>query len=126
VSEGIVFLDLEDALLLCERLGVGPVRDLGLLGSALDRPRTTLFGADAYPDLPRKAAALVDSVVRNHALVDGNKRLGWMCLVVFLDLNGIWLEVDDDEAFDLVMAVAGGTVPLEDLGRNIARWIAEV
>lgn len=100
------------------------MRDLGLLSSALDRPRTTLYGRDAYPGLPRKAAALVDSVVRNHSLVDGNRRLGWMCLVVLLDLNGIRLEVDDDEAFDLVMGVAGGTVPLDDLDRTIARWIA--
>ena len=75
---------------LVEDLGVGPVRDVGLLESAAARPRTSLWGGDAYPTLGSKAAALLDSLVNNHALVDGNKRLGWLATVVFLDLNGWW------------------------------------
>lgn len=117
------YLELEDALDLCERLGVGPVRDMGLLSSALHRPQTTLFGVDAYPELTSKAAALLDSVVRNHALVDGNERLGWMCMVVFLDLNGIWLEVDDDVAFTAVMALASGTVDFPHIEELVTRWV---
>jgi death-on-curing protein len=67
-----------DLVDLAERLfgPTPPIRDVGLLGSAAARPRTTVFGADAYPDLWTKAAALLDSIVNNHALVDGNKRLG--------------------------------------------------
>ena len=70
-----VYLQLEDLLALMEELGVGPVRDLGLLDSAAHRPQTSLFGEDAYPDLHTKAAVLLESLTRNHALVDGNKRL---------------------------------------------------
>lgn len=110
---------------MCRRLGIGPVRDLGLLGSALERPRTSLFGEDAYPQLEMKAAAMLESIVRNHPLVDGNKRLGWACLIVFLDLNGHWLEVDDDEAFDLVMGIAAGEVPLGAIANAIGGWSAD-
>ena len=82
------YLSLEDLLALVEDLQLGPVRDLGLLASAAHRPMTTLWGQDAYLTLEEKAAALLESLVRNHALVDGNKRLGWLATVVFLDING--------------------------------------
>lgn len=72
------YLTLDDLLTLCLDLQIGPVRDVGLLDSAAHRPTTTLFGADAYPGLPLKAAVLMESLVRNHPLVDGNKRLGWL------------------------------------------------
>ena len=103
-----VFLTVEDLMALVEDLGVGPVRDVGLLESAAARPRTSLWGGDAYPTLGSKAAALLDSLVNNHALVDGNKRLGWLATVVFLDLNGWWVEAPDDDAYNLVIAVASG------------------
>lgn len=109
------YLDLEDLLLLVRRLGAGPVRDLGLLESAAARPRTTVFGDDAYPDVRHKAAALLHSVVRSHPLVDGNKRLGWLACVVFLDLNGHETALSDDEAFDLVMHVAAADVEVTEL-----------
>ena len=83
----IEYLTLEDALLLIEELAVGPVRDLGLVDSALHRPAVTLWGRDAYTTIDEKAAALLDSLVRNHPLVDGNKRLGWLATLVFLDIN---------------------------------------
>ncbi|CAN5224416.1 type II toxin-antitoxin system death-on-curing family toxin [soil metagenome] len=102
------YLDLEDLLGMVRRSRVGPVRDLGLLESAVARPRTSVFGENAYPTLEHKAAALLHSLVRNHALVDGNKRLGWLAAVVFLDLNGLTVELDDNEAFALAMAVAEG------------------
>ncbi|WCC80450.1 hypothetical protein O6R08_02705 [Cutibacterium equinum] len=76
-----VFLTVED-------LGVGPIGDVGLHESAAARPRTSLWGSDAYPTLESKAAALLDSLVNNRALVDGNKQLGWLATVVFSDLNG--------------------------------------
>ncbi|MEL7157743.1 MAG: Fic family protein, partial [Actinomycetota bacterium] len=84
------YLDLEDLIELARRLlgDPPPIRDLGLLGSAVARPKTTAFGEDAYPDVWSKAAALLQSVVNNHPLIDGNKRLGWMATAVFLELNG--------------------------------------
>lgn len=118
------YLDLEEALWLCERLGVGPVRDAGLLDSAMRRPSSTLYGIQMYPTLADKGAALLESVVRNHALVDGNKRLGWTCLVVFLDLNGHWLDVDDDAAYDTVVAVASGALERAQLSAIIGGWLS--
>ena len=84
----VEYLTLGDALSLIEGLAVGPVRDLGLLDSALHRPATMLWGRDAYATIDEKASALLDSLVRNHPLADGNKRLGWLTTLVFLDING--------------------------------------
>jgi len=86
----VEYLDLEDAIRLATLLlgDPPPIRDVGLLGSAISRPSTTVFGIDAYPDIVTKAAALLQSIVNNHALVDGNKRLGWLATSVFLELNG--------------------------------------
>ena len=67
--------------------GVG-LRDMHLLEAAVERPRQSAFGDDAYPDLPSKAAALLDSLVRNHPFVDGNKRIGMLASFVFVELNG--------------------------------------
>lgn len=110
------YVSLEDLLQLTVDLGAGPVRDVGLLESAAARPRTKVFGEDAYPTLHLKAAALLHSVVRNHALVDGNKRLAWLGAVVFLDLNGESVdEMADDAAFDLVMGAAEGLLDVADI-----------
>jgi death on curing protein len=116
---GVEYLDIEDALTLVRSLGIGPVRDLGLLDSALARPRSTAFGHDAYPTMALKAAALLHSVVGNHALVDGNKRLGLLASVVFLDLNRCTLDLVDDAAFELVMDVATGTADLEETAERL-------
>lgn len=106
------YLDLRDVLRFAETaLGEEPViRDFGLLEAALGRPATTVFGHDAYPDLHTKAAALLHSLCRNHALVDGNKRLAWAATAVFLVLNGQVPAPDQDAVFDLVMAVSSGAV----------------
>jgi death-on-curing protein len=108
VTDQVVYLGLEDLLFLVEKLHVGPVRDVGLLDASAARPRSTAFGRDAYPSLLLKAAALLHSLVSTHPLVDGNKRLGWLAAVVFLDLNGLVVRLGDEEAFTLVMDVAGG------------------
>lgn len=112
---GPEYLELEDLLGLTRALGAGPVRDLGLLDAACSRPRSSTFGEDAYLTLALKAAALLHSIARNHALVDGNKRLAWLGAVVFLDLNGDEVAVSDDEAFELVTAVAQGDLDVEDI-----------
>lgn len=104
---------LDDALQLIADLQVGPIRDVGLLDAALHRPSVSVFGADAYPELGTKAAVLLESIVRNRPLVDGNKRLGWLSTVVFLSLNGKQLEAPDDDAYGLVVAVASGRIGYE-------------
>lgn len=116
---GPVYLDLEDLLALTRALGAGPVRDLGLLDAACARPRSSAFGEEAYPTLALKAAALLHSIARNHALVDGNKRLAWLAAVVFLDLNDHEVVLLDDEAFELVMAVAQGDLDVEDIASTL-------
>ncbi len=115
----VEYVDLEDLLLLLRALGAGLVRDVGLLDSAAARPRSTAFGQDAYPSTALKAAALLHSIARNHALVDGNKRLAWLASSVFLDLNGRRPELTDDEAFTLVMDVAEGTVAVEEIADRL-------
>ncbi|MGO1401721.1 MAG: type II toxin-antitoxin system death-on-curing family toxin [Flaviflexus sp.] len=119
----IIYLTTEDLLVLVDDLGVGSVRDLGLLESAVHRPSTSLWGTDAYPSVLLKAAALLDSVANNHALVDGNKRLAWLATVVFLDLNGVWIEAPDDDAYDLVIAVTEGTASLDQIADSLGIWI---
>lgn len=118
------YLSLEDLLALVKDLGVGPVRDIGLLDSAAHRPQTSLFGDEAYPDLATKAAVLLESIVGNHALVDGNKRLGWLAAVVFLGLNGVDLDAPDDDAYDLVIGIASGQIRFEASGERLRGWLA--
>lgn len=117
------FLTVEDLLALAEDLSVGPVRDLGLLESAAHRPTTSLWGQEAYPSLELKAVALMDSLVNSHPLVDGNKRLGWLATLVFLDLNGVWIEAPDDDAYELVVALASGAVGLEEVAQALSSWV---
>lgn len=108
----MIFLDLEALLHVAERTLGGPaeVRDVGLLESALARPRASAFGEDAYPGLSEKAAALLHSLARNHALVDGNKRLALAGTIAFLGLNGLRLTLTNDEAYTFVMDVATGAL----------------
>ena len=115
----VAYLQLEDLLRLTQLLGAGPVRDIGLLDAACHRPRSTAFGHDVYPTLSMKAAALMHSIVRTHPLVDGNKRLGWLAVVVFLDINGVTVDIADDAAFDLTMAIAQGDIPLDEIAKGL-------
>jgi death on curing protein len=106
----VIFLDLDDLLHIATRtLDAEPdVRDHGLLESALARPRAIAFGEDAYPSVHEKAAALLHSLARNHALIDGNKRLALAATIAFCGINGVLLTLTNDEAYDLVIAVATG------------------
>lgn len=117
-----VLLTIEDLLSLVEDLGVGPVRDVGLLDSAAHRPGAVLYGHEAYPDLDLKAAALLDSLVGNHALVDGNKRLGWLAVVVLYGLNDIDFDAPDNPAYELVMSVARREMSIDEIAATLARW----
>jgi death-on-curing protein len=114
----VIYLTLPELLHVAERaLGrEPPVRDIGLLEAAVARPQATVFGADAYPDLDAKAAALLHSLARNHALLDGNKRLSLAALVAFYGVNGRRLTLINDDAYDLVIAVATGELDaVEDI-----------
>jgi len=106
----VIYLTLPELLHVAERT-LGPdyaVRDHGLLEAALARPRATAFGKDAYPDLEAKAAALLHSIARNHALIDGNKRLALAAVIAFCGLNGRRLTLTNNAAYDLVISVASG------------------
>lgn len=115
----VEYLTLEDALGLIRALSVGPVRDIGLLDSALARPRSSAFGQDAYATIERKSAALLHSLTNNHPLVDGNKRLAWFGTVVFLRMNRYECKASDDEAFELVRDSARGSVELDEIERRL-------
>lgn len=106
----MIYLTLAELIHVAERTlgGEVPVRDPGLLQSALARPQATAFGADAYATLEEKAAALLHSLARNHALVDGNKRLALAGTIAFLGVNGRRLTLTNDQAYELVMDVAAG------------------
>jgi death-on-curing protein len=121
-----VYLSLED-LTAAADAALAPlqpgIRDLGLLQSALARPQASAFGEDAYPTLHLKAAALMESLARNHALIDGNKRLAWVATRLFLLFNDEDVRVPDAEVGDeFVRAVAQGHLPLSEIAETLIRW----
>jgi death-on-curing protein len=123
-EERIDYLSLDDALEVAAGvLDDVRIRDLGLLASAVARPRTSVFGADAYPSLPEKAASLLHSLARNHSLIDGNKRLGWAATRVFCLLNRRDLDYTVDDAETLVLAVATGHLEVPELAESIRRHL---
>ncbi|WP_102142251.1 type II toxin-antitoxin system death-on-curing family toxin [Mycobacterium hubeiense] len=122
------YLDLDD-LIDIARAAVGPdaaVADYGLLESALARPRASVFGRDAYEDLHLKAAALMHSLARNHAMVDGNKRLAWTACRTFLAINGQWIRAPEDDRFEFIIRVATGALPdLNAIAEQLRAWSYE-
>jgi death-on-curing protein len=106
----VIFLELEELLHVGARaLGEElQVRDVGLLESAIARPRASAFGRDAYPSIHAKAAGLLHSLARNHALLDGNKRLALAATIAFYGINGLRLTLTNDQAYDLIVDVASG------------------
>jgi death-on-curing protein len=124
-EDAVRLLSGEDLERIASRMGL-IVRDGGLLTSSTLRPATRLYGEDMYPGLVAKAAAIMHSIVTHHPLVDGNKRLGWVALVVTLDLNGVRLDVPDDDAFDLTIRVAAGSADLADIETAVQDWISRL
>lgn len=118
------YLTLPELLNLAKRLGVDDVRDFGLLDSALARPQSSVFGQDAYPDVWQKAAALMESLARNHALIDGNKRIAWYATWVFLHMNGHPLnaEFDVDKAEAFVLDVCQGVLDVPTIATQLPRF----
>jgi death on curing protein len=119
------YLDLDD-LLAAADAAVGnraDVRDVGILQAAVARPQATAYGEEAYPALDGKAAALLQSIVAGHPLVDGNRRLGWIAIRLFYRLNDADVRPTPDEAFDLVVSVASGDRrDVGEIAETLARW----
>lgn len=118
----IRYLALDDLLTIVERYGLQAVRDVGLLDSAAHRPQTSLFGEDAYPSIEEKAAVLLESIVRNHPLIDDNLRLGWIAAVMLIEQNGFRVDAPHDEAYDLVIGVAEGRLDYPVVAAALAAW----
>jgi death-on-curing protein len=109
----VLFLTLDEALAIHAHQiarygGALGIRDQGLLESALAMPAATFGGEHLHPSLPEQAAAYLFHLVKNHPFVDGNKRVGLACSLVFLRLNGIRVRASDDDLVDIVMGVAEG------------------
>ncbi len=120
----IQYLTVEELIQVAEQATgkLVEIRDYGLLDAAAHRPQASAFGQDAYPTLHEKAAALLESIARNHALVDGNKRTAWLATYVFYRCNGCVLDAPTDEAFALVLDVAVGARPVFESARALAGW----
>lgn len=119
-----IYLTKSDVLAIAEEiLPSVDLRDGGQLHAAVLRPQTSVFGDDAYPDLWTKAAALLQSLIIGHPLVDGNKRLGWTSAVVFLELNGETLDgTDADAAEAIVISVTTGELDdIPEIARRLRK-----
>lgn len=118
------YLTASEVLTVAQDVLGGPpgIRDVGLLESAVARPRASVFGEDAYPSLWEKAAALLHSLAANHALVDANKRTAWTATLLFLELNGVDTGQDHEEVAEaVVLDVARGvTVDVDAIAVRLA------
>lgn len=118
-------IKIETALVVLNRLGFH-IRDAGLLDSALERPITIIFGKRVYPSLSLAAAAQTESIARNHALLDGNKRCALVLLNAFLRVNGYKHVMDSDTSYELIMGIARGELSIEAsskvISKNLHPW----
>jgi death-on-curing protein len=97
------------------------VRDLGLVESATAQPSQQAFGVELYPTMAEKASALGFALIQNHAFVDGNKRVGYQAMFIFLQINGFEIIADDDEAEAFVLKIAASEASRDEL----AAWIVD-
>ncbi len=121
-----VFLSVQQVLFLHMRLveetgGSFGIRDLGLLEAAVARPRAVFGGQELYPALTDKAAALMHSIVLNHPMVDGNKRLGVAASGLFLQFNGLLLKASNESVEAFTLRVAQGGVSIGE----VAEWLED-
>lgn len=101
--------------IIAESGGSPEIRDEGLLDSALNDPFQTFSGTELYPTILEKAARLGYSLIKNHAFVDGNKRIGAHTMLVFLALNNIEVEYEDNDFTQLILGIAAGEISAEQL-----------
>jgi death-on-curing protein len=120
----ITYLDASDLLVLAAAVTGGDlvVRDLGLLDSAAHRPQATVLGVEAYSSLWLKAASLMESIIRSRPLAEGNWRLGWVAAVTLCDINGYWIDADEDAALDLVREVDRGAIEIPVAAGQLESW----
>ncbi|HJP78181.1 MAG TPA: Fic family protein [Pseudonocardiaceae bacterium] len=120
----VAYLDAGDLLVLATAVTGGDlvVRDLGLLDVAAHRPRATVLGVEAYETLWAKAAALMESVVRTRPLAEGNWRLGWVAAVTLCDINGWWIDAEEDEALRVVREVGRGQIDVPTVAGRLESW----
>ena len=109
------------SLLIQKTGGSDGVRDKGLLDSALNLPFQSFDGEDIYKTIQAKAARLGFSLVNNHSFVDGNKRIGILAMLVFLEMNGIEIICTDEELIELGLGLADGSISYKDL----LNWIID-
>ena len=122
----MIILSKEQVLMLHEQLiaatgGINGVRDEGLLDSALANPFQSFGGEELYPSIQAKAAHLCYGLVKNHSMIDGNKRIGAHVMLVFLALNGYELSYEQEELVDIILCLAAGEMSVE----NLLQWIIE-
>jgi len=124
VAKEIDYLELADILKLGrEIIADFRVREIGLLESAVARPKTYVFGEDAYPTFAQKAATLLHSIARNHALIDGNKRLAWSAARLFCLMNDLDIKMKQDKAYEMVVGVAAGQIEMDELVKILKKAI---
>ena len=124
MAKEIDYLELADILKLGrEIIADFRVREIGLLESAVARPKTYVFGEDAYPTFAQKAAALLHSIARNHALIDGNKRLAWSAARLFCLMNDLDIKMKEDKAYETVVRVAAGQIEMDELVKILKKAI---
>ena len=124
MAKEIDYLELADILKLGrEIIADFRVREIGLLESAVARPKTYVFGEDAYPTFAQKAAALLHSIARNHALIDGNKRLAWSAARLFCLMNDLDIKMKQDKAYEMVVGVAAGQIEMDELVKILKKAI---
>ena len=117
-------LSKEQVLLLHSQLiesfgGSSGVRDDNLLDSALETPFQTFDGEELYPTLQAKAARLGYGLIKNHCMIDGNKRIGAHVMLIFLELNGVEIDYSQKDLYETVLAVADGSIDYDEL----LKWI---
>lgn len=106
-------------ILIDEFGGSDGIRDLNALKAAIQRPFSTFDGKDLYPTIHDKAAALVESLVKNHAFIDGNKRIGYVMLRFYLNESGYDLSVSQTDKYNFIIEISKGNLDFE----SIKEWI---
>lgn len=108
-------------MLLEETGGLAGMRDENLFESAIQSPFQTFDGEFLYPTLEKKAAHLGFSLIKNHPFIDGNKRIGIMTMLTFLEINGVTLVCTDEDLIQIGLAIADGTMN----DRQLLQWILD-
>ncbi|MGW4771446.1 type II toxin-antitoxin system death-on-curing family toxin [Nocardia sp. NPDC004278] len=120
----IRYLTVHELLVIARAVnrGIDAIRDYGLLASAAARPSTKVFGVDPYPELFDKAAALLHSLARNRALIDGNKRTAFLAAALMLERNGVVLATRPDEQEPVMIAVAVEDMDVPEIAEHLRKW----